>query len=96
MAMWKYTIQSGSVLHEAIYDGNTQQTIECLIQCYQELLNKLNKADKADYQIEIEDTIDALTYCDMYQDDEDFQEEINCYLEDFYDLCDSIRAFIKI
>ena len=93
MAMWKYTIESGSALHEAIYDGNTERTVSCLLKCYQELYNKLCKADKEEYEYEIEESIEILTY---YEADPDDEDDVNYYLEEFYDLCDSVRAFIKI
>ena len=37
MAMWKYTIENGKALREAIAEGNTEATIECLMNCFNEL-----------------------------------------------------------
>ena len=95
MAQWECTINSGTALREAIYDGSTEQTVKCLLQCYTELYNKLNKEDKEDYEYDIEDTIEALKGYIVGMDEED-EENINYYLEEFYDICDSVRAFVAL
>lgn len=93
MAQWEFVINSGTALREAIYDGNTKQTVKCLLRCYKELYDKLSDEDKDYYQYDIEDTIEILTLYDERYDDED---NINYYLEEFYDICDDVRAFIKL
>jgi hypothetical protein len=42
MAKWNYIIKSGVALREAINDGNIEQVIYHLSQCYHELLDKLD------------------------------------------------------
>ena len=93
MAMWKYTIQSGKALREAIYDGSTERTIQCLRQCYKELYDKMDKEDKEYYEYDIEDTLDILT---NYEEDPYDEDDLNYCLQDFYDICDSARAFITL
>ncbi len=95
MAMWKYTIQNGTALREAIYDGNTEQTVKCLLQCYKELRDKLSDEDMEDYEYDIADTIGVLMSYEMCPCEDD-EENINYYLTEFYDICDDVRAFIKL
>lgn len=93
MAQWNYTIRSGKALHEAIEAEDVEMVVKCLIACYRELLNKLSDEDKDWKQFDIEDTIEILTYYDADPDDED---DVNYYLEEFYDICDDVRAWIAI
>ena len=62
MAMWKYTINSGTALREAIEDGDTIETVKCLINCYKELMKKMSNEDIAYYEYSIMDTIDTLKW----------------------------------
>lgn len=86
---WKYQIESGSALREAIDNEETELVIECLVQCYKELLSKLSVTDKDLLNSDIEDDITLLEESDF-----DDNDEVNYYLEKFYDLCDYIHAFI--
>lgn len=96
MAQWKYTIKSGSDLRESIEEGNTEETVECLIRCFNELWNKLDEEDLEDYDEELEDIIDELVAYEDSDYDEDDTETIDSYLEQFYDICDAVRAWISI
>lgn len=89
---WKYTLQWGKQLREAIEAEDAELTAKCLICCYRELLNKLSDEDKDDFEADITDAIEVLTV--YHFDDED--EDIDSYLSDFYDLCDDIRAWVEI
>lgn len=91
MAMWKYTIDSGKALREAIEDGSTIETVECLKVCCQELMDKLGAIDRHYCAEDIQDIIDTIDDADMYDID-----EIDDCLRDFYDLCDGIRAFVSL
>lgn len=93
MAQWNYTIKWGKQLREAITAEDTELVVRCLLACYRELLNKLSDEDKDWKQFDIEDTIEILTYYDADPDDED---DVNYYLEEFYDICDEIGAWIAI
>ena len=93
MAQWNYTIKWGKQLREAITAEDTELVVRCLLACYRELLNKLSDEDKDWKQFDIEDTIENLTYYDADPDDED---DVNYYLEEFYDICDEIGAWIAI
>lgn len=90
MGKWKYTIRFGKHLREAIEAEDIDMVVKCLIACYRELLNKLSDEDKKDYDFEIEDWIYTLEAYDS--DDED---EVNDYLEEFYNICDGLRAWIS-
>lgn len=96
MAMWKYTIRGGSNLRNAIYEGDTKRTIECLIQCFDELWNKLSKEDLEEYDYEIEDIVDSLGVYVLSDDEDEDTENINEYLRDFFDICDDVRAFVTL
>lgn len=89
MAQWDYTIKWGKQLHEAIYDEDAEMVVKCLIACYRELLNKLSDEDKDWKQFDIEDTIFNLEHFDEGEDVDD-------YLDYFYDLCDELRAWIAV
>lgn len=94
MARWKYKLNSGTALREAIYNDDMEQVVKCLLLCYQELLDKLDEYDEQDYEIDIQDSIGVLMAYELchYEDDEDY---INDQLADFYDLCDELRAWIE-
>lgn len=91
MAKWNYTIKQGTALRQAIDNDDIEETIVCLYQCYQELLSKLSDEDKEWKQYDIEDTIEFLGNSEDLDED-----EVNYYLEEFYDLCDDLRAFVAI
>lgn len=93
MAKWKYTIHSGKALREAIDEGNSDLVASRLLQCYRELLNKLSDEDKKWKGYDIEDTIEILAFYVLDPDDED---DVNYYLEEFYDICDDVRAFVAL
>lgn len=91
MAKWNYTITSGTALREAIDNDDIEGTIACLYQCYKELLDKLSDEDKEWKQWDIEDSIEFL-----YNSEDLDEDEINYCLEEFYDLCDDLRAFVGL
>ncbi len=93
MAQWNYTIRWGKQLREAISAEDAEFTVRCLIACYRELLNKLSDEDREKYKYDIEDTIEVLTLYRAYPDDED---DVDYYLDEFYDICDDVRAWITM
>jgi hypothetical protein len=100
MAQWNYTLKWGKQLREAIYDEDATMVVKCLIACYRELLNKLSDEDREWYEVDIEeaitdinDFIDCLNRIGIEDEDED---EINGYLENFYDLCDELRVWVAL
>ena len=93
MSKWVYTIKNGKALHEAINDGDEQLTVKCLLACYRELYSKLTDEDKEWKGWDIEDAIEVLTFYVVDHDDED---DIDYYLEDFYNICDDLRAWITL
>lgn len=94
MAKWKYTLNSGSALREAINNDDSEQVVKCLLLCYEELLNKLDEWDEADYEIDIHDSIGVLKAYELCPDDD--EDYINDQLDEFYDLCDELRAWIGL
>ena len=90
MAQWKYTITNGKALRDTIEDGNTTETIKSLKDCCVELLNSLTDRDLDDFAEDLQDIMDTLDDVDVYDTD-----EIDDCLEDFYDICDIIRAWIS-
>jgi hypothetical protein len=93
MAHWDYTITNGTILHTAIENGSTKETIDALIMCLDELYSKLTSEDKAYIGYDIEDMTEVLKYMDASETNED---ELDDYLADFYDMCDSLRAWITL
>ena len=91
MSKWVYTITSGKELREAIDADDEQLVVKCLLACYKELYDQLSDEDKEWKRWDIEDNMDSLINIDI--DDED---NINCALDDFYDICDSLRAWITL
>ena len=90
MANWIYTIKGGKALHEAIESEDVQLVTKCLLKCYKELYDKLSEEDKEWKGFDIEDAIELLASYDEDSDDVDY------YLDEFYDLCDDLRAWITI
>ena len=93
MANWTYTLTKGKALHEAIHEGDVELVVKCLLACYRELYSKLADEDKEWRGYDIEDTIETLTYFDT-DDAED--DDVDYYLDDFYGLCDDLRAWITL
>lgn len=93
MARWKYTLNSGSALREAIDNEDMEQVVKCLLLCYKELYRNISAEDKEWRGYDIEDTIEILT---LYAIDPDDEDNINYYLEEFYDLCDELRAWVEV
>jgi hypothetical protein len=89
MSQWDYTIRWGKQLREAICAEDEEFVVKCLIACYRELLNKLSDEDRDCYEFDIEDTIFNLEHFDEGEDVDD-------YLDCFYNLCDELRAWIVI
>ena len=54
---------------------------------------KLTDEDKDWRGFDIEDTIETLTYYDVCNAEED---DIDYYLDEFYSLCDDLRAWITL
>ena len=91
MAKWIYTLKFGKHLREAIEAEDVEMVVKCLIACYRNLLNILSDEDKEWKQFDIEDAIDCLENYDADEDD-----DIDYYLEEFYDICDDVRAWVAI
>lgn len=97
MSTWKYVLTSGGNLREAIQAEDNANIAKCLIACYRELLSKLSDEDKGgtEYGLvdDIHDSIGVLSFYAMDPDDED---DINYYLDEFYDVCDNVKAWITM
>lgn len=91
MAQWKYTIEHGKALRAAIKDNSTIETIERLKDCCMELLGSLKNRDIDYFAEDLQDIMDELEDVDIYDVD-----EINYYLNDFFDICNVIRAWVSI
>lgn len=95
MAKWKYTLNSGKTLREAIENEDMEQVVKCLLLCYRELLDKLDEWDEEDYEIDIHDSIGVLMAYELCPDEDD-EDYINEKLEEFYDLCDELSVWITL
>lgn len=86
---WQYTLKSGSLLRDAIDEGDLQQVQSSLIDCYDELHNQ-DLIDDDDYESYVEDVrmLDA--------SDEDAEDEFDYQLNEFYDLCDNLNVWVAL
>lgn len=89
MAKWDYTITNGKELREAIDNEDVRATLKAILLCYKELYGKLSDEDKDWKGMDIEDTIFNVENFDP-------DEDIDGYLEEFYDLCDELRAWVEM
>ena len=88
---WKYELQSTDELMQAIDSEDYVGVINALRDCYQELLDVelITPEDFDNY------TEDFDLYGD-FSDWDDPESTVNYELEQFYDLCDNIRAWVGI
>lgn len=86
---WNYTLKSGSLLRDAIDEGDLQQVQYALVDCYDELHDN-DLIDDDDYESYIEDVrmLDAA--------DEDAEDEFDYQLNEFYDLCDNLNVWVAL
>jgi hypothetical protein len=106
MATWKYSLDvEGKQLRALINKGETVEDIveiyNQLITCLESLKRKLRKPDAEVLESEIETMIEDLQYAMPDTEDsdltyEDEEENLNCYLRDFYDMCDGERVWVGI
>lgn len=96
MAKWKHTIYKGIALREAIENEDMEQVVECLLSCCVELNRKLRGEDKVIYGLELDDMYVALSCYEPSEDEEENEETINDYLEQFYNICDDVGAFVQL
>ena len=93
MGRWNYTLRFGKNLRDAIDAGDVEAVVKCLIACYRELLIKLSDEDKEWWQFDIEESIEILM---LYVIDPDDEDNVDYYLEEFYNICDSVGAWVAM
>lgn len=93
---WKYKLKSGIALRDAICSEDLEQVVNCLLACCVELNRKLRGEDKSNYTLDIEDIYEGLAAFEINESEEENEEAINDYLEQFYDICDSVGAWIEM
>lgn len=97
MSKWKYVLASGENLREAIQAEDNANIAKCLIACYRELLSKLSDEDKGGAEWGLEDDIhDSIEVLNFYAMDPEDEDDINYYLDEFYDICDNVKAWIAM
>lgn len=92
MGKWLYKIPEkyATSLRDAIDDGDAEAVQGYLLGVCKWIIDNIPElADKA------EDIFDQVYYMDS-DEDEDFEENLDYALEDFYDLCDSYRIWIPL
>ena len=94
MAKWIYTLDSGLALREAIEECEYKLVAENMLKCLEELTNKLSDEDRAWKGWDIEDLSENINGFLSDNTDDDAEEILNEYLEEFYDICDDVRAWI--
>lgn len=93
---WKYKIKSGKALREAIDNEDMEQVVEYLLSCCVELNDKLRGEDRITYGLDLDDMFIALNCYEPSEDEEENEETIDGYLEQFYNICDDVRAFVEL
>ena len=106
MVEWKYRLEfEGKSLRNLI---NKEETIENIVAIYKQLIvcleswkKRLKESDKEDWEYDIETMIEDLqcAYPDLEDDTLNYKEEeenLNYYLRDFYDMCDSARVWVGV
>ena len=96
MVKWDYIITSGKKLREAIHNEDIRLVVKALLLCYKELYSKLSDEDKDWKGMDIEDSIENLSLYTFDLDDEDDEDNVNYYLDEFYNLCDDLKAWVEI
>lgn len=87
---WRYQLQSGKDIRDAIDAEDYYGVIEALRVAYGELLDN-GLIDEDDYERWTED----FDFYDL-DDEEDAEEQVNYELDQFYDLCDNIGVWVSI
>ena len=107
MNKWKYTLQlEGEALRFLI--TKEKKTLENIIAIYKQIIvcletwkKRLLESDREDWEYRIEAMIDDLR-CACPDVEEgvlsysEAEETLNCYLDDFYDMCDEARVWIGV
>lgn len=106
MLEWKYRLEyEGKTLRSLINKEETMENIIAIynqiILCLEHLKNRLREDDKEEYEYDIESMIEDLQCaCPDMEDNslvyKEEQDNLNYYLGDFYDMCDSARVWIGV
>lgn len=101
MATWKYSVESGNVLREAVHEWDLDNILGLLRGIYreihEELPNVLDEYDLEDVLSEIDITEGTVySHYEGEVDEEDVEDEINGLLRDLYDFCDINRIWIEM
>lgn len=92
---WEYSLESGAVLRDAIWDGSNEDALKALKNCYKEIHKLIPDIyDEDDLENDIEEIDNQLDNCENY--DDDVQDEINYMLRNFYDFCDCNNIWITL
>lgn len=91
---WEYSLENGSALRSAINDYDSEETLIQLKNSYRELL-EAGKIDEDDFESYTED-IDIVLEDMDYTDEEEFEDQVNYELDEFYSLCDNIGVWIPL
>lgn len=86
---WTHTLSSGTELRNKINAGDAMGVLDCIEDCYGELLDK-GFIDDYDYESAIEDF-------ELYDaEDDNIEENVDYELDNLYDLCDYLGVWIPI
>ena len=101
MSKWKFKINNGVLLRDAIEDDNNAETLNMLRKCWSEIheiIPDVYTQDELEDDIaDIENQLDNLeNYEDYGMTIEDCQDEINWLLEKFYDYCDDMGIWVGL
>jgi hypothetical protein len=95
MRNWRYTVETGVELRDAIRDEDAK-VLRLLCEASSELLSKLNEEDRDNYDLDLLDIIEECEADFDYDDTEDYNDYVNYQLSRFYDVCDAVDAWVSI
>ena len=103
MREWKYTLKNSGELRQAIKEENYLEVLKSLIKGYRQIVKIEIKdgfieasEEEETLQDYISDIQDYIDYELMDIENINQEEDINYFLNDFYDYCDSLRIWIKL
>lgn len=100
MARWKYKLEAGSILRDAIENDNHEETLNALRKCCLEMHEKLpGDYTEDDLQDDLEEIWSQLDNLENYKEYnmtlDDCEEEINYLLSRFYEYCDDMGVWVE-
>lgn len=97
MARWRYKLESGKYLRQAIEEENIEDIIAWLQTLYQEINAQFpDEYDNSEVEAVCADLDDIYEDWENGDDEDDIENRLDYMLNDFYDLCDEMDIWVGI